>query len=190
VIIDNTNCDPVSWNIHGSLCQFRDQWYVFYHRSSRGSRYHRRACVEPIRIGPDGRIEEVRMTTSGAGPTGQVREGVEAWRVCSMYGRLQTGVEDGVEFLRSEGNGNIADFRDFVFQGESVIRARVRGLGRFVVNQGSGGGAHLANIVVDSVGAWTTVEVPMLGQAGGKHALQLYFLEGEVEVERLDFVVK
>lgn len=187
VIIDNTNCDPLSWNIHGSLCEFRGQWFVFYHRSSQGSRYHRRACVEPITIGNDGSIKEVRMTTNGADSPVSVREGVEAWRACSMYGRLQTVTEDGMEFLRSQGDGNTADFRDYFFQGESTLKARVRGKGSFWVNPSCLGSSCLAEIVVDSPGQWITLQQPVLLQLQGPSSLHFYFAAGEVDVERLDF---
>ena len=48
VIIDNFGCDPQTWNNHGSIEQINGQWYIFYHRSSRGSKIYRRLCIEPI----------------------------------------------------------------------------------------------------------------------------------------------
>ena len=57
VIIDNFGCDPAVWNNHGSVVCFKDQWYVFYHRSSWGSNTMRKSCVEPIEILPDGTID-------------------------------------------------------------------------------------------------------------------------------------
>ncbi|MDA1044276.1 MAG: family 43 glycosylhydrolase, partial [Verrucomicrobia bacterium] len=45
VIIDNADCDVASWNNHGSIVEFKGQWYVFYHRSSQASACSRRACV-------------------------------------------------------------------------------------------------------------------------------------------------
>lgn len=67
IIIDNTGCDPESWNNHGSIECFHDQWYVFYHRSSQNSRTNRRVCVEPIFFDENGYIREVRQTCNGAG---------------------------------------------------------------------------------------------------------------------------
>lgn len=32
IIIDNAECDPASWNNHGSIECVNGQWYVFYHR--------------------------------------------------------------------------------------------------------------------------------------------------------------
>ena len=50
IIIDNDGCDPASWNNHGSIECVNGQWYVFYHRCSRGVQQHRRLCIEPITI--------------------------------------------------------------------------------------------------------------------------------------------
>ena len=36
VIVDNAGCDPESWNNHGSVVEFKGQWYVLYHRSTAG----------------------------------------------------------------------------------------------------------------------------------------------------------
>ena len=65
-IIDNCYCDPCSWNNHGSIEEYKGQWYVFYHRSSQNMRYSRRACVEKIYFNEDGTINEVEMTSQGA----------------------------------------------------------------------------------------------------------------------------
>ncbi len=87
IIIDNADCDPDSWNNHGSIECFNGQWYVFYHRSSRGTESFRRLCVEPITINPDGSIDEVKMTFPGSRRT--LRSG---------------GGDHGIPGLRAEGN--------------------------------------------------------------------------------------
>ncbi|RPJ37497.1 MAG: carbohydrate-binding protein, partial [Chloroflexi bacterium] len=90
IIIDNAGCDPHSWNNHGSIAQFRGQWYVFYHRSSQATNFNRRVCAEPIRINPDGSIAEVEMTTQGiSGPLSPHAE-LEAWRACLLSGNVRT----------------------------------------------------------------------------------------------------
>lgn len=65
VIIDNTGCDPASWNDHGSMERFGDRWFVFYHRSSQNSFYSRRACAEEIFFDEAGKIAEVIPTSVG-----------------------------------------------------------------------------------------------------------------------------
>jgi len=84
ILIDNAKCDPESWNIHGSIEVFKGQWYVFYHRSSRNSKYHRRLCVEKIEFNDDGSIDEVKMTSIGAGLPFESGEDIEGWRVCEV----------------------------------------------------------------------------------------------------------
>lgn len=66
ILIDNTGCDPQSWNNHGSIEEFQGQWYVFYHRSSQNGIFSRRMCAEPIYFRPDGTIAEVEQTSGGA----------------------------------------------------------------------------------------------------------------------------
>lgn len=56
VIIDNVYCDPNTWNNHGSIAEFKGQWYVFYHRSSQGLKTCRRVCAEPICFDENGFI--------------------------------------------------------------------------------------------------------------------------------------
>ena len=97
IIIDNDGCDPESWNNHGSIEQFHGQWYVFYHRASRGSRLHRRLCIEPIRIDEDGRIAEVPMTSQGPGAPFAPGEEIMGYRACGLKGSVFIGTDDVFE---------------------------------------------------------------------------------------------
>lgn len=97
IIIDNSGCDPETWNNHGSIASFNGQWYVFYHRSSQASRYNRRVCVEPIRFNADDSIDEVEMTTQGiSGPLPAERP-IAAWRACLLHGQVRTAAEGPTE---------------------------------------------------------------------------------------------
>ncbi|MDR1601958.1 MAG: family 43 glycosylhydrolase [Tannerella sp.] len=89
VIIDNAGCDPESWNNHGSVAEFRNRWYVFYHRSTHGSQSMRKACVEPIEFLPDGSIPEVPMTSQGAGNPFDARKQIDAARACLLWGNVR-----------------------------------------------------------------------------------------------------
>lgn len=55
VILDNH-----SRNIHGSITEFRGQWYLFYHVQG-PSPYERRVCVEPLHYNDDGTIQPMTM---------------------------------------------------------------------------------------------------------------------------------
>ena len=97
ILIDNTGCDPETWNNHGSIAEFNGQWFVFYHRSSQGSMFNRRVCVEPIHFNADGSIDEVEMTTQGIGGPLSAAEPIEAWRACLLHGHVRTAVEGPTE---------------------------------------------------------------------------------------------
>ena len=87
IIIDNEKCDPASWNNHGSIEQFNGQWYVFYHRCSRGVQQYRRLCIEPITINEDGSIDEVKMTSQGVGKPFRPGEKIMGYQACELQGQ-------------------------------------------------------------------------------------------------------
>jgi hypothetical protein len=89
VIVDNDGCDPVNWNNHGSIVEFKGQWYVFYHRTTNGVINSRKACIEPIFFNADGSINEVEMTSQGAGKPLDAFSKIEAERACLMFGNAR-----------------------------------------------------------------------------------------------------
>ncbi len=97
IIIDNTGCDPETWNNHGSIAPFNDQWYIFYHRSSQASNFNRRVCIEPIYFGADGSIAEVEMITQGITGPLPATQPVEAWRACLLHGHARTAADGSTE---------------------------------------------------------------------------------------------
>ena len=86
VIIDNEGCDPESWNNHGSIECVNGQRYVFYHRSTGGSRYLRRMCAEPITIDENGLIPEVRPSSTGMGEPYRIDEPLYGYQACRLSG--------------------------------------------------------------------------------------------------------
>ena len=61
VILDNR-----SRNVHGSITEYKGQWYVFYHIAG-PSPYERRVCVERLAYNDDGTIKPVQMTDGTLG---------------------------------------------------------------------------------------------------------------------------
>jgi len=104
IVIDNAECDPESWNNHGSIECVNGQWYVFYHRASRGGQMHRRLCIEKLEILPDGTIPEVLMTSQGLGEPFAPGERIEGWRACGVHGGACVGPLTEEE-ARAEGIG-------------------------------------------------------------------------------------
>lgn len=97
IIIDNDGCDPASWNNHGSIECVNGQWYVFYHRCSRGAQQHRRLCIEKIEILEDGTIPEVKMTSQGIGEPFASSEVIKGYQACEMSGSVYIGVNEDVD---------------------------------------------------------------------------------------------
>jgi arabinoxylan arabinofuranohydrolase len=61
VILDNQ-----SRNVHGSITEFKGQWYLFYHVAG-PSPFERRVCVERLFYNEDGTIKPMQMTPPTAG---------------------------------------------------------------------------------------------------------------------------
>ncbi len=89
VIINNDGCDPGNWNNHGSLVEFKEQWYVYYHRATHNSKMMRKACVEPVYFNDDGSINEVEMTSQGAGAPINAFRKIEAEWACLLNGHAR-----------------------------------------------------------------------------------------------------
>jgi arabinoxylan arabinofuranohydrolase len=128
VIVDNDHCDPGNWNNHGSMAEVNGQWYVFYHRSTHNSKMMRKACMEPVYFNEDGSIDEVEMTSQGAGPPLPASTRIPAERACLLQGnvRIQAFTEDNEE-LGGIRNEDRAAFKYVDFgSGVDSIVVRVR----------------------------------------------------------------
>lgn len=53
-------------NNHGSIVEILGEWYVFYHRHTNGTNFSRQACLERIKLLPDGSIPQVELTSCGS----------------------------------------------------------------------------------------------------------------------------
>ena len=84
ISIDNDECDPETWNNHGSIECVNGRWYVFYHRSTGNSRYLRRMCAEPIFFDRDGIIKEAMPTSIGIGEAFRQGEKIYGYQACCL----------------------------------------------------------------------------------------------------------
>lgn len=99
VIIDNEECDMASWNNHGSIVCFHDQWYILYHRACFGQEMSgRKACMEPIFFDENGDIREVKMTTQGTEGPLPANERVDAYLACGFRWK-ERAMEYGTEIV-------------------------------------------------------------------------------------------
>ncbi|WP_343329608.1 family 43 glycosylhydrolase [Polaribacter staleyi] len=115
VIIDNYGSDPKVWNNHGSIEKFNGQWYVFYHRSTHNTQRFRKVCVEPIQINRDGTINEVEMTSQGAGKPLKATKIIEAEWACGLTGNVyitsNKEADSAIEQLSEIKNNDTAVFK-------------------------------------------------------------------------------
>jgi arabinoxylan arabinofuranohydrolase len=149
VIIDNFGCDPETWNNHGSISAFNEEWFVFYHRSTQGCRSLRKTCGERISFAADGSIPEVPMTTSGIGGPLPANVRLDGGRACLLTGQGRNCESaDGFSDLAGLRAGDTACFRWLDF---------ADGLSRIIVCTSGGG---IGGQIEVHVGA---AEGPLLG---------------------------
>jgi arabinoxylan arabinofuranohydrolase len=189
ILIDNLGCDAETWNNHGSIAEFNGQWFVFYHRSSQGSMFNRRVCVEPIHLNTDGSIDEVEMTTQGTGGPLPATQAVEAWRACLLNGRVRTAAQGPTEsdplvreHLTQIHNEDWAAYKyvDFDAQPVNIFAARAGSLaygGIIEIHLDAPTGERIGTCAVARTGGWQkweTVRCPVQG-AKGVRAVYLVF---------------
>lgn len=189
VIVDNAGCDPESWNNHGSICEFNGNWYVLYHRTTNGTRSLRKVCIEPITFNEDGSINEVEMTSQGAGDPLCAFDNIPAERACLLWGNTRIHLKSQHdEELSGIRNDNYAVYKYIDF-GE--------GADTFTVNVTPQSGGKI-EVWIDNL--WTppvgVIDVPAdrkgetltltgkISPVKGIHALTLRFM-GDKESEEL-----
>jgi arabinoxylan arabinofuranohydrolase len=114
IIINNQGCNPGNHNNHGSIVEFKGQWYVFYHRSTHGSKMMRKACIEPIRFLTDGSIPKVQMTSQGAGKPLDAFQPIAAERSCVLNGnvRIETVTFDANNLVNTTNNDALTQIKN------------------------------------------------------------------------------
>jgi len=163
VIIDNFGCDPHVWNNIGSVAQFNNKWYVFYHRSTHGSFSMRKLCIEPIKFNKDGSIPEVEMTTQGvAAPLNPLTE-IDAACACYLTGkvRIERRAIDN-EVLTYIEHQNTAAYKYYDFSKSPTkitIKVTPQAGGQLQIYAGSLASALLALIEIPAGDGITTKEI-------------------------------
>lgn len=203
VIIDNDGCDPQNWNNHGSIAEFMGQWYVFYHRTTNGCVNSRKTCIEPIFFNEDGTIDEVEMTSQGAGKPLDAFSQIEAERACLLFGsvRIESFSLDPANPLDPANNDqlgqietkNRATYKYINFgEGAGSVRVRVApGVkpGKIEFKKDNTWSPAIGILDVPGGGdgkTWKVTEVP-IRKTDGIHALHLVFSAEEGESFNVDW---
>lgn len=184
VIIDNDGCDPNVWNNHGSVVEYRGQWYVMYHRATHNCPSMRKACIEPVTFNDDGTINEVEMTSQGASGALSAFSPIDAAAACLLRGSaFVCAMEDQPqrEILTQMHSGDKAAWKYIDFgKGANLltIRLRTHGKGRVNVQLDQTWHACIGTAQVDTSGEWTTVTCNV-EKVTGLHALWITFQSDE-----------
>ncbi|MGN0202296.1 MAG: family 43 glycosylhydrolase [Candidatus Cryptobacteroides sp.] len=188
VIVDNAGCDPEVWNNHGSVVQFKGKWYVLYHRATHGCVSMRKACIEPISFNADGTIDEVPMTSQGAGKPLDAFSPVEAARACGLAGNARIALMEGrrdKEILDKISSGDSAVWRYVDFgkgASSAVITVRAPEGGRISL---SAGGRRLCTFEIPASEGWQELSTQM-EKASGVHVLKADFSDCGTGLLQLD----
>ncbi|HJC22572.1 MAG TPA: family 43 glycosylhydrolase [Candidatus Eisenbergiella merdavium] len=187
IIIDNTGCDPSSWNNHGSIQKIGEQYYVFYHRSTHNSEFSRHVCIEPIFIHEDGTIDEVEMTSQGAEAYIECTRRLEASAFCLIHGKafLQdfSSAGESFEFLTNIHDHDGAFIKYYLFDKEvkefCVLAANVGEDAVILVHLDNAEGEVAAAVTVGRTEGhydFQKFSGAVSRQVEGKHAVYLEFI--------------
>jgi hypothetical protein len=183
-----------TWNNHGSIVEFKGQWYVFYHRATHNSKMMRKACVEPIFFNEDGSIDEVEMTSQGAGPALSAFEKIDAERACLLFGntRIQLFELNNEALTEIQNNDKAAfkyiDFKEGVKSVEMNVKAMKNG-GSISIYIDDMKGKKIGAIEVPSQenGEWEKLSAK-IEKTSGVHAVWLKFNGTENNLFELDWL--
>lgn len=154
---------------HGSIVEINGEWYVFYHRQTNRTPYSRQGCAEKIKILPDGKIPQVRVTSCGLnhGPllpgynysAGiacclQMANGAGPYKAKSVIGEEHPYItQDGPDgdafaqqYIANLRNGSSAGFRSFRLQPGNMITVTFRCTGEGTLKLAAGETAPTAAI--------------------------------------------
>ncbi len=193
VIVNNDHCDPGVWNNHGSIVEFNGQWYVFYHRSTHNSKMMRKACVEPIFFNDDGSINEVEMTSQGAGPPLDAFSTIDAEGACLLFGnvRIQAFTSDNEELAGIQNEDRVAykyiDFGDGVDRVTCQVKpGKKSGKIDLAIDMPWHHSIGTIDIPGNENGTWQNITVD-IKSVTGVHALWLRFLGEKGELFSIDW---
>lgn len=203
VIVDNDGCDPNNWNNHGSIVEFKGQWYVFYHRTTNGVVNSRKTCIEPIFFNEDGSINEVEMTSQGAGKPLDAFSKIEGEQACLLFGhaRIESYSLDKTNPLNPNNadqlgqicNKDRATYKYLNFgEGAKSVSMRVApGVkpGKIYLQIDNSWSSHIGTIDIPGGGGgktWQTLTTT-IQELKGVHALYLSFVTEEKQSFNIDW---
>jgi beta-xylosidase len=188
VIVDNSHCDPNNWNNHGSIVEFKGNWYVLYHRATHNSYVLRKACIEPITFNKDGTINEVEMTSQGVGGPLPATSKIEAEWACLFFGNTYASAfspnEEQLTNLKNEDRVvyKYIDFPSYITKIEMRVKPGKKG-GQIKLIMDQTWHTPFASFDIPSTNTdeWMEISFPVK-PSSGVHGLWLKFI-GEKDAQ-------
>lgn len=166
-------------NNHGSIECVNGEYYIFYHRHTRGTWYSRQGCAEKLTVAADGSIAQVEITSCGLNGAPLVGRGeYSAHIVCNLFTETPSPYVAGDKFpsvMQDEAksaayianikDGTTAGFKYFDFSGVTSLTVTTRGYasGVFEVRTAING-AVLGSVPVGFTNVWqkstAAVQIP------------------------------
>jgi hypothetical protein len=150
----------------------------------------RKACIEPIKFNEDGTIDEVEMTSQGAGAPLDAFKPIHAAQACWMNGnvRIRRMAQNPLkEELGAIRNGDIAAWKYIDFgTGSNKMSIQVKSQlgGEIIVRTDDKEGDILGQFTIPAHTDWTTYEIS-IKNVSEVHALWLEFKGPETEEKEL-----
>lgn len=200
-------------NNHGSIEKIGDDWYVFYHRQTHGTEASRQGCAEKIRILPDGKIEQVEITSCGLNGGPLKGEGAYSAAIaCHLTGTADDGIivfgqdrkekqpyiyeeKPDLHYIANVTDGTVFGFKYFEFCAVKGVQIAVRGNadGKITVfsenpEEPSGKAAGETEVKISEEKEWSILSVEFDKAFDG--TLPVYFKftgTGKIEVREIRF---
>lgn len=194
----------VCWTNHGSVVEFKGQWYFFYHHNDYSPYFdkNRSVCVDYLNFNEDGTIIPVIPTKRGVGITAAT-DTIQIDRY-SQIGEKNVKIDfinsdrpfDGWKTIfwnTDEYRGKMWVTYDRVDFGEKdlsnvVVKCLSKAGGMLEIRADSATGPVLANLPVKATTAWSEQVVPVQNQVKGVHTLYVGMTNGShIEVDWVKF---
>jgi hypothetical protein len=190
-------------NNHGSIIEINGQWYIFYHRHTAKTELSRQGCAEKIEILPNGKIEQVEITSCGLNGAPLIASGSYPAIICCALtnGKLHYGeckgerlphiiCKNDERFLCEIEDGSLFGYKYFNFDKVSSIGVKYRsgdkipsGVLEIMTEEN---GKALAEIEISDAKGWTNASANV--SIKGTNALYFkYFGDGAIDVIEIFF---
>jgi hypothetical protein len=182
VLVDVTDLDPKSWNIHGGMQELNGEWYIFYHSSSNNSNGSRRTRTEKLTFNTDGTINKSETTSSGFSDYLDPSRKIEAAYTAHLSGGLYlTQLDGGLWPLINITNGSQSVYRYFEFESdkrynefEAYVRPRSGGVIEIRLDSADGVLVGALNSPSGNGSDWISLKT-FVYDITGRHAIYLVF---------------